>query len=344
VASIISRCTSATPGAPVTTTRPSAASSRSRARYAIVLRRGEIQIVLKSALHARAPAAEYVKRHGEGVHDVALAVEDLGAVFTSAVSHGATVVEPPSVVQDEHGSVVRAVLGTAGIFRHTLIQPLDYDGPFLPGFEAIAPSGPVPDLGLTAIDHVALGVAPGTLHAWTDFYRSALGFQVTHSEDVTTEQTAMNSFVVADPRGRVKFPMTEPRAGRRKSQVDEYLSFTDGPGAQHAALRTDDIITTVRRMQEAGMEFLRTPAAYYDALPARVGELDEDLAALRELNILVDRDATGYLLQIFTQPLDSRPTFFLEIIQRRGAVGFGSGNIRALFEAVEREQARRGNL
>jgi 4-hydroxyphenylpyruvate dioxygenase len=315
-----------------------------RDECAIAMTQGSIRILLKSALHPSAPAAEFVREHGEGVHDIAFEVTDVGEVFELAVRHGARPIQPPAVVEDEHGAVVRATIGTHGSVRHSFIRRNGYSGPFLPGLRAATPLPVRRGVGLSAIDHVAFSLKPGSLQEWVDFYCGALGFRQTRREDVSTEYSGMNSRVVEDPSGRVKFPLTEPRAGLRKSQIEEYLCFNGGPGAQHAALRTDDIIGSIRMLREGGLEFLRTPAAYYDLLAARVGSLDEDTALLRDLCILVDRDPSGYLLQIFSQPMDTRPTFFLEVIQRKGATGFGSGNIRALFEAVEREQALRGNL
>jgi 4-hydroxyphenylpyruvate dioxygenase len=311
---------------------------------AIALRQGDIRILLKSALHPDAPSAEYVRRHGEGVYDVALEVLDAQAVFERAVEGGATAIHPPAADEDDFGSVVRATIGTPGPVRHTLVQRNGYSGPFLPGFKPIAGGPPVRPVGLRCVDHVAFSLQPGSLQQWVDFYGGTFGFQQTRAEETVTSHSGMASRVMEDLSGRVKFPLTEPTIGKRKSQIEEYLHFNNGPGAQHAALGSDDVIGSVRALRAAGIKFLRTPGTFYDLLRARVGDIDEDCAALRELSILVDRDPGGYLLQIFTEPLDSRPTFFLEIIQRKGATGFGSGNIRALFEAVEREQALRGNL
>jgi 4-hydroxyphenylpyruvate dioxygenase len=315
-----------------------------RDEYAIAMTQGSIGILLKSALRPDAPAAEFVRRHGEGVHDIAFEVTDAAAQFERAIQHGATPILAPTEVEDEQGAIVRAIIGTHGSVRHSFIQRNGYAGTFLPGMQACPAAPARPGVGLTAIDHVAFSLKPGSLQEWADFYGEALGFQLTRREDVSTAYSGMNSCVVEDANGRVKFPLVEPRAGLRKSQIEEYLCFNGGPGAQHAALHTDDIIGTIRNLREAGLEFLRTPQTYYELLPARVGTIDEQVGALRDLCILVDRDPSGYLLQIFSQPLDSRPTFFLEVIQRKGATGFGSGNIRALFEAVEREQALRGNL
>jgi 4-hydroxyphenylpyruvate dioxygenase len=227
---------------------------------------------------------------------------------------------------------------------HTLVERDGYAGPFLPGFRAWRPSFSGRDARLAAIDHVAVCVEAGTLHRWIEFYQRAFGFREAHHEDIVTEHSAMNSKVVESENGAVKIPLMEPAEGRAKSQIEEYLDFHHGPGAQHLALLSGDIVATVRALREGGVDFLETPASYYDALPARVGEIGLDLGLLRDLNVLVDKDRWGHLLQVFTRPITGRPTGFLEIVQRRGARGFGGGNVRALFEAVEREQAARGNL
>ena len=315
-----------------------------RDRVSFVIRQGKINLVLTSAVDIDSPIAEHVRVHGDGVKDIAFRVNDAGRAFDETVRRGARPVLGPTVVEGPEGRIVKATIGAWGDTVHTFVQRGPYDGPFFPGFRPMKSAPAAGRYGLAAIDHVAVSVEQGRLDYWVDFYKRVLNFHQSHQEDISTEYSAMNSKVVENETGKIKFPMQEPAAGKRKSQIEEYLSFYGGPGAQHIALLTSNIVETVRALRANGVEFLRIPQTYYEALEGRVGRLPEDMATLRELNILVDRDESGYLLQVFSRPLQSRPTLFMEVIQRKGARGFGGGNIRALFEAVEREQAARGTL
>ncbi len=318
---------------------------RDRASY--VLEQRKIRLVLTAPLGPEGPIAEHVRLHGDGVKDIALAVDDAREAFDVAVSHGATPVLEPTVLEGQKGSLVKATIQAYGDTVHTFVERHHYHGAFAPSYHAIKDPPAVESSGLAAIDHVVGNVELGQMDAWVDFYSRVLGFrQLLHfsDDDISTEYSALMSKVVANGSGRIKFPINEPAQGRRKSQIEEYLDYYRGPGAQHLALETGDIIATVRKLRANGVQFLRTPATYYHELEARVGTIKEDMNVLRELGILVDRDDEGYLLQIFTRPLQDRPTVFFEIIQRRGARGFGAGNFKALFEAIEREQAERGNL
>lgn len=318
---------------------------RDRASY--VLQQRKIRLVLTAPLGPDGPIAEHVRLHGDGVYDIALGVDDTRAAFEAAVSHGARAVLDPTILEGQKGRLVKATIQTYGDTVHSFIERRNYHGAFAPRYHAIKEPPPVEPVGLAAIDHVVGNVELGHMDEWVDFYNQVLGFrQLLHftDDDISTEYSALMSKVVANGTGRIKFPINEPAAGRRKSQVEEYLDYYHGPGVQHLALSTPDIIATVRKLRANGIQFLRTPAAYYDALGERVGTIDEDIETLRECGILVDRDDEGYLLQIFTRPLQDRPTLFVEVIQRKGARGFGAGNFKALFEAIEREQAERGNL
>jgi 4-hydroxyphenylpyruvate dioxygenase len=317
-----------------------------RSRVSYVLQQGQIRLVLTSALRADDPAAEHVRLHGDGVKDIALTVRDATAAFHESVKRGARPVAEPRVCEDEHGRVVKATVAAYGDTVHTFVERRQYGGVFLPNYQALkrAPP-PALDADWLAIDHVAVCIAPDELDEWVGFYNETLGFRESHREDVATEYSAMNSKVVQSANGQVKFPLVEPARGRRRSQIEEYLEFYGGPGVQHVALLSDDIAKTVKALRSAGNEFLNIPGTYYESLHERVGPLEEeDVDTLRAQQILVDRDEWGYLLQTFTRPVQGRPTVFMEAIQRKGARGFGSGNIKALFEAVEREQAKRGNL
>ena len=318
---------------------------RDRASY--VLQQRNIRLVLTAPLGPDGPIAEHVRVHGDGVRDIALAVDDARAAFEAAVSRGARPVLEPVVLEGQKGTIVKATIQAYGDTVHSFIERKNYHGTFAPRYHAIKEPPAVQPVGLAAIDHVVGNVELGHMDEWVDFYNQVLGFrQLLHfsDDDISTEYSALMSKVVANGTGRIKFPINEPAEGRRRSQVEEYLDYYRGPGVQHIALSTPDIIATVRRLRANGIQFLRTPDTYYDALGERVGRIDEDLGALRECGILVDRDDEGYLLQIFTRPLQDRPTMFVEIIQRKGARGFGAGNFKALFEAIEREQAERGNL
>jgi 4-hydroxyphenylpyruvate dioxygenase len=320
--------------------------SRDRAAYA--LRAGQAAFVVASPYGDEGEAGrmgDHLKRHGDGVRDIALEVEDAAKAFEAAVSRGAEPAYPPVTLQDEHGTAVRAAVKVYGDTVHSFISFRDYRGPFLPGFRA----APLPgrDAGLAALDHYVANVRLGEMAKWEAWYERVLGlkrFMTFDDKDISTEFTALNSVVMANDSRSLKFPINEPAPGRKKSQVEEYNDFNRGPGVQHIALMTSDIVKTVSALRANGVGFLAVPDAYYEALPARVGPIHEALPALKELGILVDRDEQGYLLQIFTQPLEDRPTLFFEIIQRKGCQGFGKGNFKALFEAIEREQERRGNL
>jgi 4-hydroxyphenylpyruvate dioxygenase len=289
-----------------------------------------------------------VASHGDGVVDLAIGVPSAAAAYDYAVARGARGLREPEVVADEHGKVVVAAIATYGDTRHTLVERGDYSGPYLPGYTAAGPmsaeqAGPF----FTQVDHCVGNVELGRMDEWVDFYHRVMGFTNMKEfvgDDIATEYSALMSKVVADGSRKVKFPINEPAVGKKKSQIDEYLEFYGGPGVQHIALATDDIVGAVRGMRAAGVEFLATPDSYYDTLGDWVGDTRVGPAELHELKILADRDEDGYLLQIFTKPVQDRPTVFFELIERHGSEGFGKGNFKALFEAIEREQARRGNL
>ena len=316
---------------------------RDRASY--VLRQGEINLVLTSALTDDHEVARFATKHGDGVRDIAFQVDDADRAFEEAVKRGATPAIEPHDESDQHGRVRRAAIHTYGDTLHSFIALDDYNGPFLPGY--VEKSVPGRDAGILRIDHVVGNVELGKMDHWADWYSNVLGFKRFISfddKDINTEYSALMSIVMSDDSGSVKFPINEPAMGRRKSQIDEYLEYYRGPGVQHIALQTIDIEQTVTALRDNGVEFLQVPPSYYDLLPSRVGAIDETLDDIRSLGILVDRDDEGYLLQLFTRPVEDRPTLFFELIQRKGSKGFGKGNFRALFEAIEREQALRGNL
>jgi 4-hydroxyphenylpyruvate dioxygenase len=315
-----------------------------RDRVSILLEQNDIRLLLTAAQGPDSPIAHHVSLHGDSVKDVAFLVDDVEKVFTQVVANGAKPVSAPTRLQDDHGHVLKATVRAYGDTVHSFIQREAYHGPFLPGFEALTDRGSGSRIGLREVDHLAICAEAGMLGELVEFYCGVFGFHESHHEDVASEYSAMNSKVVEDRTGRIKFPIVEPAPGRRKSQISEYLSYHYGPGVQHIALLADDIISSVRFLRDNDIEFLQTPDSYYDLLESRVGRIDIDQKAIRELGILVDRDDWGYLMQTFTRPLHSRPTIFLEIIQRKAARGFGAGNIKALFEAVEREQLQRGNL
>jgi 4-hydroxyphenylpyruvate dioxygenase len=318
---------------------------RERASY--VLTRRKIRLVLSTPLAPEHEMAEHIRIHGDGVKRVAFAVDDAATAYESAVSRGAQGLEGPAWHSDEHGRVRLATIATYGDTVHTFVEREAYGGAFLPGYQARDVKGT--DFGLAAVDHIVGNVELGAMNRWVDFYAQVMGFsQLIHFDDadISTEYSALMSKVMQDGTGKIKLPINEPAAGRRKSQIEEYLDFYRGPGVQHVALATKDILATVGSMRDAGVEFLRVPDSYYDEIPSRIppGQVKEALESLRELGILVDQDEEGYLLQIFTKPVQDRPTVFFEVIQRRGSRGFGKGNFKALFEAIEREQALRGNL
>jgi 4-hydroxyphenylpyruvate dioxygenase len=316
-----------------------------RDRASHVLQQGRIRIVLTGALVPGHEIGRHVAQHGDGVKVIALSVPSVEHAYREATARGAEGVRAPWEASDEHGTVRMATIATYGETLHTFVERGEYRGAFLPGF--VARDGGGEAAGLLAIDHIVGNVELGQMDRWVKYYEDVFGMrEMLHfsDEDISTEYSALMSKVVSDGNGRVKFPLNEPAEGKRKSQIDEYLEFYGGAGAQHIAVATRDIVGTVETLQARGVEFLRTPETYYDSVPERVGEIEEDLEDLRRLGILVDRDDEGYLLQIFTKPIGDRPTVFLEVIERHGARGFGDGNFKALFEAIEREQALRGNL
>ncbi len=310
-----------------------------------VLSQGKIRFVLSTPLNPKHPAAEHIRKHGDGVRDIALQVEDADFAFNEAVRRGAKPVIEPHDIHDQHGTVRRAAIHTYGDTIHSLISYKDYQGAFLPGYESAEIASP--SSGLIVIDHIVGNVELGKMNEWAEWYSKVMGFSryITFDDkDISTEYSALMSIVMSDDNKVVKFPINEPAPGRKKSQIDEYLDWYHGPGVQHVALLCGDIVETVTRLKADGVEFLSVPDSYYDELEARVGRIEEPMQKLRELKILVDRDEEGYLLQLFTKPVEDRPTVFFEIIQRKGSRGFGKGNFKALFESIEAEQARRGNL
>ena len=318
-----------------------------RDRVSFVLQQGRIKIVLTGALRPDHAIGAHHARHGDGVRVIALSVPDARYAYETALDRGARGVTEPFEATDEHGTVRMATIAAYGDTVHTFVERAGYAGAFLPGFERAHVEPRDGDAGLLAIDHVVGNVELGAMDTWVKFYEDVFGMtEMIHfsDDDISTEYSALMSKVVASGNGRIKFPINEPAEGKRKSQIDEYLEFYGGPGAQHVAVASRDIVKTVTSLRERGVEFLMTPESYYDDVPERIGEIEEDLEDLRRLGILVDRDDEGYLLQIFTKPIGDRPTMFLEVIERHGARGFGDGNFKALFEAIEREQERRGNL
>jgi 4-hydroxyphenylpyruvate dioxygenase len=318
-----------------------------RDRVSRVLAQGEIRLVLTGALRSDSEVARGQAKHGDGVKVIALSVPDVDDAYREATARGATGLAAPYDMLDTHGRARIADIAAYGDTIHRFIDRSDYVGPFLPGFQAVEAETARDRELLLGIDHIVGNVELGAMNEWVSYYERVFGMtEMIHFTDeaISTEYSALMSKVVTSGDGRVKFPINEPAEGRRKSQIDEYLEFYEGPGAQHIALTTDDIVRTVGELSRRGIKFLRTPDSYYEGVPERVGEITESLDDLRRLGILVDRDDEGYLLQIFTAPLGDRPTIFFEIIERHGARGFGEGNFKALFEAIERAQELRGNL
>ncbi|TDB86966.1 4-hydroxyphenylpyruvate dioxygenase [Micromonospora fluostatini] len=329
---------------------------RDHAEY--VLTSGSARFVLRGAVRPDVAEVDFVARHSDGVSDIALEVPDVDAAYAHATGQGATGLLEPHDVTDSHGTVRLAAIATYGDTRHTLVDRSRYTGPFLPGFVARAPivdrqpmiaAGLQPKRFFQAVDHVVGNVELGRMDEWVQFYQRVMGFTNMAEfvgDDIATDYSALMSKVVANGTRKVKFPLNEPAVARKKSQIDEYLEFYQGPGAQHIAVATNDILASVDAMRAAGVEFLDTPDSYYDdpELRARIGEVRVPIEELKARKILVDRDEDGYLLQIFTRPVQDRPTVFIELIERHGSLGFGKGNFKALFEAIEREQERRGNL
>ena len=316
-----------------------------RDRSCHLVEQGRIRVLLTSPLHGSNDIARHISEHGDGVKVIALAVPDAEEAYRVAVRRGARGLREPYAETDENGSVRLATIATYGETVHTFVERDGYEGAFLPGFERVEGGGDADFF--KGIDHIVGNVELGRMEEWVAYYERVFGFTEMirfSDQDISTEYSALMSKVMADGKGRIKFPINEPAEGQRKSQIEEFLEFYGGPGVQHIALATTDIVATVRTLQDRGVHFLRTPDSYYQDLPERIGEIDEDLADLNELGILADRDDEGYLLQIFGKPLADRPTLFIEVIERHGARGFGEGNFKALFEAIEREQERRGNL
>src|SRR6266581_4252977 len=312
---------------------------RDRASY--VLEQGDVRFVVTSALREEHEITKHHGRHGDGVRDIALTVPDATQAYREAVSRGARSVMEPRRDEDEHGTVERSAIATYGDTIHTFVNRADYGGPFLPGYVSVSENGHAGQgVGL-------MNVELGRMDYWVEFYERVFGMtNILHfgDEQIQTEYSALMSKVMSDGQGKIKFPINEPAEGKRKSQIEEYVEFYGGAGAQHIAVASTDIVGTVQALQERGVPFLTTPGAYYDDVSDRVGKIDESYEDLRRLGILADRDDDGYLLQIFTKTVQDRPTLFFEVIERHGARGFGDGNFRALFEAIEREQALRGNL
>lgn len=319
---------------------------RDRASY--VLEQGKIRFVLTTPLQPEHPISEHIKLHGDGVKDIALWVDDAERAFAETTKRGARAAYEPVVLKDEFGEVKKSAIFTYGETFHSFVERKNYKGPFLPGYKPV----PQPDklahpAGLKIVDHVVGNVGWNEMNKFVDFYERIMGFRLFKhfdDKDISTEYSALMSKVVTNGNGRIKFPINEPAEGKRKSQIEEYLDYYKTPGVQHIAMATDNIIDTVTKLTAQGLDFLYVPTSYYDDLQKRVGKIDEPVDQLAKLGILVDRDDEGYLLQIFTKPVEDRPTLFFEVIQRKGSKSFGKGNFKALFESIEREQARRGNL
>jgi 4-hydroxyphenylpyruvate dioxygenase len=319
--------------------------SRDCASY--VLEQGEVRLVLTTALGPDHPVARGVQLHGDCVAAIGLEVPDAAQAYRESTRRGAMGAVAPREERDAWGTLRTSAVRGYGDTLIRFVERQDYAGPFAPGFEARRAAEPRPGVGLTAIDHVVGNVELGAMDRWTRFFAETMGFtQLVHFDDksISTEYSALMSKVMQDGTGKVKFPINEPATGKRKSQIEEYLEYNRGPGVQHIALVTEDIVKTVSEMRARGVEFLRVPSTYYEDLGDRIGKIEESVEALSRLGILADRDEEGYLLQVFTQPVQDRPTLFFEVIERHGARGFGEGNFKSLFEAIEREQALRGNL
>ena len=318
---------------------------RDRASY--VLQQGKVRFVLTTPMRSSHIISKYIHLHGDAVHSIALWVDDARQAWNETTRRGAVSVDAPYEIKDEHGTAVIASIAAYGDTIHTFIERGNYSGPFLPGYRAVESDHVARPVGLLHIDHMVGNVGWNQMNEWVDFYARVMGFSLYQhfdDNDISTEYSALMSKVMANGNGYVKFPINEPAEGKRKSQIEEFLDFFPGPGVQHIALATHDILYTVNNLREQGIEFLRVPHTYYSELQQRVGTIDEPIDKLEELGILVDRDDEGYMLQIFTRPVEDRPTLIFEIIQRKGSRSFGKGNFKALFEAIEREQQLRGNL
>ena len=318
---------------------------RERASY--VLRQNKLTFVLTTPIRAQNPIADHIYKHGDGVKAIALRVNDATSAWEETTKRGGKSYMEPKTSKDENGEIVMSGIHTYGDTVHLFIERENYRGVFMPGFRKWESAYRPSETGLLYVDHCVGNVGWNQMNPWVKFYEDVMGFRNILSfddKDISTEYSALMSKVMSNGNGFVKFPINEPAEGKKKSQVEEYLEFYDGEGVQHVAIATPDIVKTVTDLQKRGLEFLNIPTTYYDTLPDRVGPIDEDLEPLKQLGILVDRDDEGYLLQIFTKPVEDRPTLFFEIIQRKGAKSFGKGNFKALFEALEREQDARGNL
>lgn len=319
---------------------------KDRESYVVV--QGAIKLVLTSPLKSKTTIGKHIDDHGDGVKVVALWVNDATTAYETAIEKGARSYMKPMITDDQDGKMVRSGIYTYGETVHVFVERTEYTGHFLPGYvKWETPDFNPPSVGFKYIDHMVGNVKLGQMNTWVGFYEEVMGFTnilTFDDKDISTEYTALMSKVVSNGNGRIKFPINEPAKGLKRSQVDEYLDFYEGEGVQHLAVATDDIVGTVRALRSRGVEFLRVPNSYYQTVLDRVGHIDEDIASLQELGVLIDRDDEGYLLQIFTKPIEPRPTLFFEIIQRKGAQSFGKGNFKALFEAIEREQAIRGTL
>ena len=318
-----------------------------KAYCSYVVAQDKIRLVLTTPFDPESEISDHIRRHGDGVKVIALWVDDARKAFEETTKRGAVAVMEPTVFSDENGEVVKASIKTYGDTIHTFVERKNYQGVFLPGFEKWESEYNPGSKGLKYIDHMVGNVALGTMNTWADFYANTMGFAnlITFDDkDISTQYTALMSKVMTNGNGRIKFPINEPAKGLKKSQVEEYLDFYHGPGCQHIAVATDDIVFTISEMRRRGVEFLYVPGTYYDTVKDRVGIIEEDMEVLKKWGIMVDRDEDGYLLQIFTKPVEDRPTLFFEIIQRKGAKSFGKGNFQALFESIEAEQARRGTL
>lgn len=319
---------------------------RDRASY--VLQQDKIRFVLTTPLQPDHPISEHIKLHGDGVRDIALWVDDAESAYRETTKRGAKGIMEPTLFKDEFGEIKKSAIAIYGDTIHTFVERKNYRGVFMPGYKPTTNEDTIArPVGLKYIDHCVGNVELGAMNKWVEFYMNVMGFKLYQhfdDKDISTEYSALMSKVMANGNERIKFPINEPAQGRRKSQIDEYLEYYRGPGVQHIAMATDNIIGTVSKMQTQGVEFLYVPSTYYDDLQERIGKIDEPIDELKHLGILVDRDDEGYMLQIFTKPVEDRPTLFFEVIQRKGSRSFGKGNFKALFESIEREQALRGNL
>lgn len=314
-----------------------------RDRASLVMQQGECFLLLTSPLYSTGEVADYILKHGDGVKDIAFRVKDAESVFRAAVHLGAQPLQEPTLLEDQSGRIVKATVAAYGDVVHSFIQRQDGPETFFPNYQRLKHTQ-APWIGLHMFDHFAVSLPPGELQQWVKFYMEVFGFHQIHDEGIITENSAMQSIAVEDSTEQIKFVLIEPAPGKRKSQIEEFLKFHQGAGVQHIALHTQDIVSTIEALEANGVGFVSSPGSYYDMLPERIGSISEDVEVLRRLSVLVDRDEWGYLLQIFSLPIQCRPTLFIEVIQRKAARGFGSGNIQALFKALECEQARRGNL